>query len=45
MSTIVNFNGKKIIFLKGASEIVLEACNQYISCTNGTFKSFEGHII
>lgn len=35
MSTIINFEGKKIVLLKGASEIVLASCNQWMTSSNG----------
>ena len=35
MSTIIEHEGKKIILLKGASEIVLSCCDKWMECSNG----------
>lgn len=45
MSTVVEEDGKKIMLLKGASEIVLSACNKWMVASTGEVKEINGEIL
>lgn len=45
MSTIIHLNGKKVVLLKGASEIVLESCNKWILSSSGEVKMLTEEIM
>ena len=42
MSTIVEEDGRSLIFLKGASEIVLASCDQWMNCNTGAIQNITG---
>lgn len=33
MSTVIEYNGRKLLIIKGASELVLKSCSDYIDFT------------
>ena len=41
MSTTINYFGKQIVLLKGASEIVLSSCYAMISCRDGKINKLD----
>lgn len=41
MSTIINTGGKRILLVKGASEMVLASCNKFISKKTGQIRKID----
>ena len=41
MSTIINYYGKKIVLIKGASEMILSSCISMMSCFDGNIKNLD----
>jgi magnesium-transporting ATPase (P-type) len=45
MSTVIELDGKQIILLKGASEIVLESCDKLILSSTGEIKNITPDVL
>ena len=44
MSVIVNYNNDNMIFVKGASEMVLGTCNQWYNMEDNTIEDISEHV-
>ena len=45
MSSIIHVDGKKIMLVKGASEIVLASCNKFHSKKNGKIRKIDDELL